>query len=190
MSTDSSQRQGWPLSLSGAILLVGLIDELVGLTGWEVWQWLVGAGLAVALLASIRQGRARRIVRVLTVTAGVGAGLYLSATVGYLAADAAGLRVPTPLQALFMVGALSLLAGILLASASIGCALIRRGASTRSAGWLLLAVGVLILTPLPALLGAAVPDAVPLTGVTVLAVLLGVLGTRTSHAVPGDTGGG
>jgi len=191
---NNSEHQGRPLLLAGAILLVGLVDEVAALTGWDVWQWLVAAGLAVAVglhrLASTLQGRARRTVRTLTVIAAVGAGLYLGATVSFLAADAAGLRLPTPLQGLFVVGALSLLVGIILAAGGIGGAMVRRGAGCRVTGCLVLLVGVLFLSPLPALLAVDLPDAIPLAGVTVLAVVLGVLGTRTGHAVLGSADGG
>ncbi len=192
MSPDSSQHQGRPLLLAGVILLVGLADEHGGLTGWDIWQWLVAAGLAVAVglhrLAATLLGRARRTVRTATVIAGGGAGLYLVATIGFLAADAAGLRLPTPLQGLFVVGALSLLAGTFLAAGAIGAAMVRRGADTRETGWLILLVGVLFLSPLPTLFATDVHDAAPLAGVAALAVVLGVLGTRAGLAAPGDTG--
>ena len=90
-----------------------------------------------------------RPVRALTVIAGIGAGLYLGVTIRFRAADAAGLRMPTPLQGLFMVGAISLLPGISLASAGIGGVMVRRGAGTRGMGLLL---GVLFLIPWPALM--------------------------------------
>ena len=196
MSGDNTRRRGRAFLLAGAVLLVGLVDEVAGLTGWEVWQWLVAAGLAVAVglhrLASTLQGRARRTVRKLTMIAGAGAGLYLGATFGFLAA---GLRLPTPLQGLFVVGALSLLTGIILAAGGIGGAMVRRGAGSRGTGCLILLVGVLFLSPLPALLAADVPDAIPLAGVAALAGMLAVLGTRTMPAVRGraaadDPGGG
>ena len=194
MSTDSSQRRGRAFLLAGAILLVGVVDEVAGLTSWDVWQWLVAAGLAVAVglhrLASILEGRARRTVRVLTVIAAIGAGLYLGVTISFLAADAGGLRLPTPLESLFVIGALSLLVGIILAAGGIGGAMVRRGAGSRGTGCLVLLVGVLFLNPLPALLAVDVPDAIPLAGVAALAVLLGVLGTRTGNAVRAGTGGG
>jgi hypothetical protein len=191
---NGQRRHGRPFLLAAAVLLVGLVDELVRLTGWDVWQWLVAAGLAVAVglhhLASILEGRACRTVRVLTVIAAVGAGLYLGATVSFLAADAVGLRLPTPLQGLFMVGALSLLGGVVLATVGIGDAMVRRGAGTRGTGWLVVLVGVLFLSPVPALLAVDVPEAIPLAGVAALAVVLAVLGTRTGHAVREGAGDG
>jgi len=194
VSPDRSQRGGRPSLLAAGILLAGLADEGAAFTGWDIWQWLVAAGLAVAVglhrLAATLQGRARRTVRTLTVVAGVGAGLYLGATFSFLVANAAGLRLPTPLQGLFIIGALSLLAGIILAAGGIGGAMLRGGAGCRVTGCLVLLVGVLFLSPLPALLAADVSDAVPLAGVATLAVVLGVLGTRTGHAAPGATGGG
>ncbi len=194
MSPDRSQRGGRPSLLAAGILLAGLADERAAFTGWDIWQWLVAAGLAVAVglhrLAATLQGRARRTVRTLTVVAGVGAGLYLGAIFSFLVANAAGLRLPTPLQGLFIIGALSLLAGIILVAGGIGGAMLRGGAGCRVTGCLVLLVGVLFLSPLPALLAADVSDAVPLAGVATLAVVLGVLGTRTGHAAPGATGGG
>ena len=178
---NGQRRRGRPLLLAAALLLVGLVDEVAGLTGWDIWQWLVAAGLVVAIglhrLASMLEGRACRTVRVLTMIAAVGAGLYLAVTFGFLAADAVGLRLPTPLQGLFMIGALSLLVGIVLATVRIGGAMIRQGAGTRGTGSLVVLIGVLFLSPLPALLAVDVPDAIPLTGVAALVVVLGVLGT-------------
>ena len=184
---DGASRRGWPFLLAGCLLLVGLADELAGLTGWDVWQWLVAAGLLVAVglhrLAPTLEGRACRTVRVLAVIAGTGAGLYLGVTISYLVADAGGRRLPTPLEGLFMVGALSLLAGIVLATAGIGAAMLRRGAGSRVTGGLVLLVGVSFLSPLPALLAVDLPAVIPLAGVAVLAAALGVLGTRTGHPV-------
>ena len=167
--------------------MVGMVDELVGLAGGDIWQWLVAAGLAVAIgfhrSASGLQDRVRRRVRILTVIAAIGAGLYLGATFSFLAADAGGVRLPAPLQGLFVVGALSVLVGIILAAVGIGGELIRRGAGCRGTGSLVLLVGVLFLAPLPALLAFDVPDAIPLVGVVALAVVLAVL-DRTVLGVP------
>ena len=191
---NGQRRRGRPFRLAGVILLVGLVDEQVGLTGWDVWQWLVTAGLAIAVglhrVASTLEGRACLTVRMLTTIAATGAGLYLGVTIGFLAADAVGLRLPTPLQGLFMVGALGLLVGIISATVGIGGAMIRRGAGTRVTGWLVVLVGVLFLSPVPALLAVDVPEAIPLAGVAALAVVLVVLGTRTGHVVRGGAGGG
>ena len=185
---------GGPFLLGGAVLLVGLVDEFVGLTVWDVWQWLVTAGLAVAVglhrMGSTLQGRGRRTVRTLATTAAVGAGLYLAATIGFLAADAVGLRLPAPLEGLFMVGALSLLVGIISATVGIGGAMIRRGADSRGAGWLVLLVGVLFLSPVPALLAVEVPEAIPLVGVAALAAVLVVLRSRTGVAASGGADDG
>ena len=193
-SADAGPRRGRPFLLGAAVLLVGLVDELVGLTGWDIWQWLVAAGLAIAVglhrMASTLQGRACRTVRGLTTIAAVGAGLYLAVTIGFLTADAVGLRLPAPLQGLFMVGALSLLVGTTSATVGIGGAMIRRGAGTRGTGCLLLLVGVLFLSPVPALLAVEPPEAIPLVGVAALAAVLGILGIRTARTAPGDADGG
>ncbi len=184
---------GGPFLLAGAVLLVGLVDEFVGLTVWDIWQWLVTAGLAVAVglhrMGSTLHGRVRRTVRLFATTAAVGAGLYLAVTIGFLAADAAGLRLPAPLEGLFMVGALGLLVGIISASAGVGSAEIRRGGGARGTGWLVVLVGVLFLSPVPVLLAVEPPDVVPLVGVASLAAVLGVLGLRTWRTAPGDAEG-
>ena len=80
---------------AAAVMVAGLVDEAAAVTTLDVWQWLVAAGLAVAvgllrLTSRFADAapRTARTGRILARVAGTGAVLYLAVTVSFLGSPA------------------------------------------------------------------------------------------------------
>jgi len=181
-----------PLALASVLLLIGVADDALGLTGLDLWQWTVAAGLAAAVglrrLPFADASKATRRIRAGRALAGVaaaGAAVYLAATAAFLAADAANITLPEGLEALFIIGALAFLAGITLGQALLASALFADAATPRRISLLLLASAALFTTPLPTLFAVHVPAIVSLGIITLLAVVLAALAS-TQRARPVD----
>ena len=164
--------------VAGGVVIVGLVTA--AFTSFEVvWPWMMAGGVAIAAglfsLASRLEGEAGRGVghagRVLACVAGAGAFIYVAVTVSFLAAGALGVALPAPLEGLFGIGALGFLAHVIVASMLLGGTAVRRGSGTRGAGLLLLASGLLFLSPFPVLFGLDVPESMPPIAVALLAIV-------------------
>lgn len=181
-----------PLALASVLLLIGVADDALALTGLDLWQWTVAAGLAAAVglrrLPFADASKATRRIRAGRALAGIaaaGAAVYLAATAAFLTTDGANIALPEELEALFIIGALAFLAGITLGQALLASAVLADATNPRRISLLLLASAALFTTPLPALIGADVPAVVSLGIITLLAVVLAALAS-TQGARPGD----
>ena len=168
--------------VAGAVMIAGLANAAVT-TPEAVWPWMMAGGVAIAVglfrLASRLEGEAAwfgRTGRVLACIAGAGGFVYAAVAVSFLTADVAGVELPTPLEGLFGIGALAFLTGVILASVLLGGAALRHRTTSRAAGLLLLASGLLFLSPLPVLFGLDIPESLPIITVALLAIVQLLIG--------------
>jgi hypothetical protein len=173
-------------AVGAIVMIVGLLsEEVVSTTDLDVWPWMVAAGIAVSV-GLVRLARTMRpeasAVRVLATVAGIGAIVYVLATLTFRAATAVDVALPTQLEGIFALGAVSFLSGIVLASLLAAIGLVRAAGVPRGASMLLMGMGVLFLSPLTGLLAVEPPGWLPTVSVTLLALLLLALTLRLRAA--------
>ncbi|CAN5613190.1 hypothetical protein BH23ACT6_BH23ACT6_28210 [soil metagenome] len=179
-------------AVGAVVMLVGLLsEEVVGTTDLDVWPWILGAGIAVSVgLVRLAQSMRPEVwaVRVLATVADIGAMVYVLVTLSFRAAGAADIALPTQLEGLFVLSALSFLTGIVLASALAAIVLVRTDGVPASAGMLLGGMSLLFLSSLTGLLAVEPPGWLPTVSVALLALLLVALTLRLRTTPEGGEG--
>jgi hypothetical protein len=175
-----------PFAVGAIVMVVGLLsEEVVSTTDLDVWPWMVAAGIAVSV-GLVRLARTMRpgasAARVLATVAGIGAIVYVLATLTFRAAAAADLALPTQLEGVFALGAVLFLGGIVLASVLAAIALARTAGVPAGASMLLMGISLLFLSPLTGLLAVEPPGWLPTVSVALMALLLLALTLRLRAA--------